>query len=91
MKLNWAERWVVNNPLRVFQQQIEIKWLKSMMPLAPGKTILEIGCGRGAGAGLILKAFRPSQLHILDLDHKIIQMAGHYLSGAPKGRLRLHV
>ena len=91
MKLNWAERWVVNNPLRVFQQQIEIKWLKGMMPLAPGKTILEIGCGRGAGAGLILKAFRPSQLHILDLDHKMIQMAGHYLSGAPKGRLRLHV
>ena len=30
MKLNWAERWVVNNPVRVFQQQIEIKWLSSM-------------------------------------------------------------
>ena len=57
MKLNWAERWVVNNPTRVFQQHLEIKWLQQMMPLKAGTTVLEVGCGRGAGARLIQKAF----------------------------------
>jgi hypothetical protein len=50
MKLNWAERWAVNNPLRVFEQAIEVGILKRMQPLQPGVIALEIGCGRGAGA-----------------------------------------
>ena len=73
MKLNWAERWVVNNPTRVAEQKIEIKWFKKTMPLAPGAKILEIGCGRGAGAKIILQAFRPAALHAQDLDLKMIQ------------------
>lgn len=91
MKLNWAERWVVNNPLRVFQQHIEVKWLRKMMPLMTGAIILEVGCGRGAGARLIHKAFKPSQLHILDLDIKMIQGAKTYLSGASTDIMTMYV
>jgi len=91
MKLNWAERWVVNNPARVFQQHMEIKWLRQKMPLKPGVTILEVGCGRGAGARLIFKAFRPSRLHILDLDIKMVQGAKAYFSGAIKNTVSLYV
>jgi len=91
MKLNWAERCVVNNPLRVFQQHLEIKWLRQKMPLKAGATILEVGCGRGAGAKLILKAFRPSRLHILDLDIKMVQGAKTYLSRAIKNTVNLYV
>jgi ubiquinone/menaquinone biosynthesis C-methylase UbiE len=91
MKLNWAERWVVNNPLRVFQQKIEIKWLKGMRPLKPGANILEVGCGRGAGANLIFKIFQPSQLHILDLDFKMIQKARTHLSAASKDAVNMYV
>ena len=91
MKLNWAERWVVNNPLRVFQQQIEIKWLRSMMSLKPGADILEIGCGRGAGANLIFQNFQPSRLHILDLDLKMIQKAGSHLCTASKDAVNMYV
>ena len=91
MKLNLAERWVVNNPLRYFQQQIEVRLLKRMMPLASGATVLEIGCGRGAGAHLILRAFQPLRLHILDLDIRMIQMADLFLAAVPRDRLRLYV
>lgn len=79
MKLNWAERWVVNNPSRVIQQSIEIGWLKKKMPLKPGGVVLEIGCGRGAGARLIRRAFEPALMHAQDLDIEMIQKAGRYL------------
>jgi ubiquinone/menaquinone biosynthesis C-methylase UbiE len=91
MKLNWAERWVVNNPTRVFQQHIEIKWFQHMMPLKPKTTILEVGCGRGAGAKLIHRAFKPSQLHILDLDINMIQGAKRYLPVAVKEIMAMYV
>lgn len=91
MKLNWAERWVVNNPVRVFQQHIEVKWLRQMLPLKTGAIILEVGCGRGAGARLIKKAFKPSQLHILDLDISMIQGAKTYLSGATRKNMMMCV
>jgi ubiquinone/menaquinone biosynthesis C-methylase UbiE len=91
MKLNWAERWVVNNPLRVFEQRLEIKWFKRVMPLKPGATIVEIGCGRGAGAKLIVKEFRPSLLHILDLDMKMMLKAKKHLFPMPTEHVKLYV
>ena len=91
MKLNWAERWVVNNPVRVFQQYLEVKWLRQMMPLKTGMTILEVGCGRGAGAKLIHKTFKPSRLHILDLDIEMMRKAKKYLSSKSIHALNLLV
>lgn len=80
MKLNWAERWVVNNPVRVFEQRMLVQRLKNMRDLGPGATIVEIGCGRGAGAALVLEEFRPSLLHASDLDFAMIRKADKYLS-----------
>ncbi len=75
MKLNWAERWVVNNPSRVIQQRIEINAFYRMLPLKAGATMLEIGCGRGAGAKLLLDKFQPAVLHLMDLDIEMIKKA----------------
>lgn len=80
MKLNWAERLAVNNPLRPLQQRLEIDWYKKHLERDPGSRILEIGCGRGAGSYLIHKTFRPRELHALDLDIDMIKKAEKYLS-----------
>ncbi|MDP2645219.1 MAG: class I SAM-dependent methyltransferase [Desulfobacterales bacterium] len=75
MKLNRVEKLVINNPLRVVQQKFEIRRFRKMFRLEPGAQILEVGCGRGAGAGLILKNFHPARLYALDLDFCMIQKA----------------
>ena len=90
MKLNWAERWVVNNPLRALQQRFEIGWFKKVMPLAPGGVFLEVGCGRGAGARLIHRAFHPSELRCMDIDFQMIRQAQKYLSPKELRKTRLY-
>lgn len=75
MKLNWAERWAVNNPLRVIQQRLEIRWMKKWGLLPPGARVLEIGGGRGAGAALILREFQPAVFHAMDLDSEMVHRA----------------
>jgi ubiquinone/menaquinone biosynthesis C-methylase UbiE len=75
MKLNWAERWVVNNPSRVFQQRIEINAFYRMMQIKAGARVLEIGCGRGVGAALINEKIKPAIIHAMDLDFEMIKKA----------------
>lgn len=91
MKLNWAERWIVNNPLRVLEQRLEIRRLKGMMSLKPGAIALEVGCGRGAGAHLILKEFQLSQVYAMDLDVRMVRKAQDYLALRREGQVRLFV
>lgn len=80
MKLNWAERWAVNNPGRIIEQRIEINAFCRMLPLKAGATVLEIGCGRGAGAQLLIEKFKPSVLHLMDLDIEMIIKARRRLA-----------
>ena len=91
MKLNWAERLVVNNPVRVMIQRRLIKWIKGVTVIAPQSLILEIGCGRGAGARLIQEEFQPARLHAFDLDHRMILAAARYLEREDRDRIMLCV
>jgi ubiquinone/menaquinone biosynthesis C-methylase UbiE len=91
MKLNWAERWVVNNPLRMAVQKVEIGLFKKMGVIKEDASVLECGCGRGAGARLILRTFRPSSIHATDLDVKMVEQARTYLSEKELRRIRLYV
>lgn len=91
MKLNWAERYLVNNPIRLFVQGQVIRWMKRKRPVPPGSMVLEVGCGRGAGAGLLLKEFQPGTLHALDLDLEMILQAQNYLTSQQKPRVFLYL
>jgi ubiquinone/menaquinone biosynthesis C-methylase UbiE len=91
VKLNWAERLVVNNPVRVLIQRFIIRWIKSVTRINPEARVLEIGCGRGAGACLIQEEFNPAMLHAFDLDHQMILMAGRYLKPEHQAKISLYV
>jgi len=91
VKLNWAERLVVNNPVRVMIQRAIIRWIKGVTRIASQARILEIGCGRGAGACLIQEEFHPATLHAFDLDQRMIRLAGRYLKAESKDGICLYV
>lgn len=70
MKLNSFERLVVNQPLRPFTQRwLEARPLLRMGGAAPGR-VLEIGCGQGLGAEIILRDFGADEVHAFDLDRR---------------------
>ena len=83
MIVNWPERFFCNSFVRRFLQRGEAKQLRAMRPLQPGGDILEIGCGNGAGARLILEYFSPRVLRVLDLDPAMLRLARKRLAGTP--------
>jgi ubiquinone/menaquinone biosynthesis C-methylase UbiE len=91
VKVNRAERLVVNNPVRVMIQRRIVRWIKSVTSLKRGAKVLEVGCGRGAGACLLLEEFGPATLPALDLDRRMILDACAYLNQEQKQRIPLLV
>jgi ubiquinone/menaquinone biosynthesis C-methylase UbiE len=75
MKLNRTERWMVNNPVRAFMQRQIVRWMKSRRSLGPAARILEIGCGRGVGAALLERYFKPRSIVAVDMDNRMIRIA----------------
>jgi ubiquinone/menaquinone biosynthesis C-methylase UbiE len=88
-KLNWGERLAVNTPLRVLQQRIEINWMARVCQARGFARALEVGCGRGAGARLIKRAFKPAEFHITDLDVEMMHKAAQYLSSEERSTIHL--
>ena len=88
MKLNSIERLVVNNPLRRAGQFLEMQWFSRRWPVSQGARILEIGCGRGAGAQLIIKNFSPDLLCLMDLDIQMVSKARNFLSTIKKNNIK---
>lgn len=80
MKLNFIERLYVNSPIRYGLQSLVFQWFKNTLRLKPAGRILEIGCGRGIGAKMILNNFTPVQLCLMDFDPAMIEKAQSVVS-----------
>ena len=76
MLLNRLEYALVNNPVRpLVQRYFEARRLLRMGgPMARGRA-LELGCGRGVGADLILDVFGAGTVDGFDLDPRMVTLA----------------
>jgi ubiquinone/menaquinone biosynthesis C-methylase UbiE len=75
MKLNFVEYWLMNNPIRaLIQRRLEGPRLAGISS-RQAESILEIGCGQGAGAKIIYETFRPQKYVGIDLDSRMIRRA----------------
>ena len=90
MKVNWPERMWVNSPVRLFVQRQETRFFQKLRGIEPDASCLEIGCGRGAAVGLIIKAFGPRRIHASDIDPEMIRTAVLREATRHKGRV-LHL
>jgi ubiquinone/menaquinone biosynthesis C-methylase UbiE len=74
--LNRFERLLVNQPLRPWMQRwVEARPLRRMGGQLNGGRVLELGCGQGEGARILLRDFGASEVHAFDLDPQQIQRA----------------
>ncbi len=82
MILNTCEFLAMNNPLRAaMQRHLEARWFLREGGAMNGGRALEIGCGRGVGAGIIADRFQAAAVDAFDLDPRMIARAERRLAG----------
>ncbi len=76
MKLNIIERLITNNPIRaLIQRHVEGPMLRKMGSRKEYPLCLEIGCGRGIGAEVIVRQFGAEKVIATDVDPDQIERA----------------
>lgn len=87
MLLNRLEYLLMNNPLRAaVQRRFEAPRLLELGGPSPGGRALELGCGRGVGAELILALFDLHSVDGFDLDPRMVALARRRLEGRHEAR-----
>lgn len=85
MKLNAIERAAMNNPIRAtHQHRREAAWFRRLAggDLA-GRDVLEVGCGRGVGAEVLLDRLGAGHVTAFDLDASMVDLARRRLHNRP--------
>ncbi|MDQ7781356.1 MAG: methyltransferase domain-containing protein [Desulfomonilaceae bacterium] len=79
MLMNWPERVWIYSPVRVFFQKREVnKWLNLTGPV-PVRNALEIGCGLGKGAQLLVDEMGFQRVFAFDLEDRLVRRANRRL------------
>jgi len=80
-KLNAVEKALMNNPARAaLQRHYEARVLQRLGGRLDGGRALEIGCGRGVGAEVILERFGADRVVAFDLDPDMVERARRRLA-----------
>jgi ubiquinone/menaquinone biosynthesis C-methylase UbiE len=81
MKLNAAEKALMNNPVRaVVQRRYEAPLLERLGVRVAGGRALEVGCGQGVGTEIILTRFDAREVVAFDLDPDMVHRARRRLA-----------
>ena len=92
MKLNTAERWLVNHPARALVQHFfEVPLLLRLGGSVQSGRVLEVGCGGGAGLSLLLSRFGAAYVEGVDLDPRQVACARKRLMRKDEGRVAVGV
>jgi ubiquinone/menaquinone biosynthesis C-methylase UbiE len=85
MKLNSIERAAMNNAVRAaHQHHREAAWFRRLAGGSlSGQHVLEVGCGRGVGAEVILDRLGAERVTAFDLDDSMVDLARRRLHGRP--------
>jgi ubiquinone/menaquinone biosynthesis C-methylase UbiE len=85
MKLNSIERALMNNPVRAaHQHHREAAWFKRLAGGdLSGQHVLEVGCGQGVGAEVILDRLGAANVTAFDLDESMVDLAQRRLHDRP--------
>lgn len=76
MIMNWVETALMNNPIRrALQRSYEAPLLARLGGRLSGGRALELGCGSGYGARLILNKFGAAHVDAIDLDPAMVERA----------------
>lgn len=76
MKLNRFGKLQMNNPARAAaQRRYTAQRMLQLGGDVSGGTALEIGCGRGVGAGIVLTDFRAARVVAFDIDPDLVAIA----------------
>ena len=92
MKMNWVEKFLMNNPIRAaFHVHVEAPLLERLGGRTEGLRVLEVGCGRGVGTEQIFRRFGAASVFAMDIDEDMVARARARLQGFPADRLRIEV
>ena len=92
MKLNLAEKLLVNNPVRALVQRFyEGPLLQKLGGRLDDARVLDVGCGRGVGVQILLEQFGAGQVYGIDLDPQQLRRAQKRFAGTSEGRVVLAV
>ena len=79
--MNRIETALVDSPPRAWlQRSYELPLLERLGARIPGRRVVEIGCGRGVGAELLLERWGAAHVTAIDLDPAMVERARRRLA-----------
>jgi len=85
MRMTSLEKFLISSPLRIYiQRKFEAPDVLSALNVEQGSTVLEIGCGHGAGTLMVNQYLDCKRVVGIDIDPDMIKAARKYIMNPPR-------